>query len=80
MKTGAAVGNEPPTVTVPAMPLTEIVACLAFTATGFDPLVTTRLDGALLEPGFWDEAGFDEADVVLEPQPLAPAVQSEICW
>jgi len=51
---------------------------LAFTAIGFAPLVTTRLDGALVEPGF--EAGFDEADVVLEPQPLAPAVQSEICW
>ena len=85
VKTGAEVGNEPPTVTVPGMPLTEIVACLAFTAIGFDPLVTTRLDGALLEPGFWVEAGFDEADVVLEPQPLAPealdsAPQSEICW
>jgi len=56
---------------------------LAFTANGFEPLVTTRLDCALLEPGFWVEAGFDEADVVLEPQPPAPldsAPQSEICW
>jgi hypothetical protein len=78
VKTGAELGNEPPTVTAPAIPLTEIVACLAFTAIGFAPLVTTRLDGALVEPGF--EAGFDEAGVVLEPQPLAPAVQSEICW
>jgi len=83
VKTGPELGNEPPTVMVPAIPLTEIIACLAFTAIGFDPLVTTRLDGAPLEPGFWVEAGFDEADVVLEPQPPAPldsAVQSEICW
>jgi hypothetical protein len=85
VKTGAEAGNEPPTVTVPAMPLTEIVACVTFTAVGFDPPVTTRLDGALLDPAFWVDAGFDEADVVLEPQPLAPealdsAVQSEICW
>ena len=80
VKTGVEAGNEPPTVTPPAIPLTEIVACLAFIAIGFDPLVTTRLDGALLEPGFWVEAGFDEADLVLEPQPLVPAVQSEICW
>ena len=83
VKTGAELGNEPPTVMVPAIPLTEIIACLAFTTIGFDPLVTTRLDGAPLEPGFWVEAGFDEADVVLEPQPPAPldsAVQSEICW
>jgi hypothetical protein len=56
---------------------------LAFTVIGFDPLVTTKLDGAPVEPGFWVEAGFDEADVVLEPQrpaPLDSAVQSEICW
>jgi len=84
VKTRADAGNEPPTVTVPAMPLTEIVACVTFTASGFDPPVTIRLDGALLEPGFWVEAGFDEADVVLEPQPLAPealdsVAQSEIC-
>jgi hypothetical protein len=82
VKTGAEVGNEPPTVTAPAIPLTEIVACLAFTAIGFAPLVTTRLDGALVEPGFWVEAGFDEG-LVLEPQPPAPldsAPQSEICW
>jgi len=85
VKTGAEAGNEPPAVTAPGMPLTEIVACVTFPAIGFDPPVTTRLDGALLEPGFWLEVGFDEADVVLEPQPLAPeavepAVQSEICW
>jgi hypothetical protein len=83
VKTGVEAGNEPPTVTPPAIPLTEIVACLTFIAIGFDPPVTTRLDGALLEPGFWVEAGFDEADVVLEPQPPAPldsAPQSEICW
>ena len=85
VKTGAEAGNEPPAVTAPGMPLTEIVACVTFPAIGFDPPVTTRLAGALPEPGFWLEAGFDEADVVLEPQPLAPealesAVQSEICW
>jgi hypothetical protein len=85
VKTAAEAGNEPPAETVPAMPLTEILACVTFPPIGFDPPVTTRLAGALLEPGFWLEAGFDEADVVLEPQPLAPealesAVQSEICW
>src|SRR6266487_2234114 len=63
----APFSNEPPTETVPALPLTEIVACLTFTEIGFDPPVTTRLDGALPEPGFWVEAGFDEAGVVLEP-------------
>ena len=85
MNTGGAEGNDPPTATVLAMPLTEILACVTFPAIGFDPPVTTRLAGALPEPGFWLEVGFDEADVVLEPQPLAPeavkpAVQSEICW
>ena len=84
VKTGAETGNEPPTVTVPAMPLTEIVACVTFAATGFDPPVT-RLDGVLLELGFWVDARFDDADVVLETQPAAPVplgapVQSEICW
>lgn len=82
VKTGAEAGNERPTVAIPAMPLTEIVARVSFSAIGFDPPVTTRLDGALLERGFWVEAGFDE--VVVESQPLAPealesAVHSEIC-
>ena len=72
---GAADGNDPPAATVLAMPLTEIVACVTFAATGFAPV--NRLDGPLLELGFWAEAGFDDVGVVLEAQPAA--AQSEIC-
>jgi hypothetical protein len=83
VKIGAEAGNEPPTLTVPGIPLTEIVACVTFVATGFDPVVT-RLGGALLELGIRVEAGLDFADVVLEPQPAPPPLestaQSVICW
>ena len=75
VNTGAAEGNDPPTATVLAMPLTELVACVTFAATGFAPV--NRLDGSLLGLGFWVEAGFDDVDVVLEGHPAA--AQSEIC-
>jgi hypothetical protein len=49
---------------------------MTFAATGFVPV--NRLDGPVLELGFWGEAGFEEVDFVVEAQPAAP--QSEICW
>jgi hypothetical protein len=59
-----------------AMPLTEIVACVTFAATGFAPV--NRLDGPLPELGLGVEAGFDDVDVLpLEGHPAA--AQSEIC-
>jgi hypothetical protein len=58
------------------MPLTEIVACMTFAATGFAPVI--RLEGPLLELGVWGEAGFEAVDFLVEAQPAAP--QSEICW
>ena len=76
LNTGAAAGNEPPPTTVLGMPLTEIVACMTFAVTGFVPV--NKLDGPMLELGFWGEAGFEEVDFLVEAQPASP--QSEICW
>ena len=76
LNTGAAAGNEPPPATVLGMPLTEIVARMTFAATGFVPV--NKLDGPMLDFGFWGEAGSEEVDFVIEAQPAAP--QSEICW
>jgi hypothetical protein len=75
VNTGAAEGNDPPTATVLAIPLTEIVACVTFVARGF--AAVNRLDGPLPELGFWDDAGFVDVAFLVEGQPAA--AQSEIC-
>jgi len=85
VNTGAAAGNERPTLTLVATPLTEIVARVSFAAGGFEPPVNRLADGVLPELGFWAETAFGVADAVFEPHADAPVgveslPQSEICW
>jgi hypothetical protein len=85
VNTGAAAGNERPTLTVLATPLTEIVARVTFAAGAFEPPVNRLEDGVLPELRFGLEAGFGAADGVSEAQVEAPVAvvtppQSEICW
>src|SRR6266480_2619050 len=70
MNTGAAAGNELPTVTVLLVPFTEIVALVAVPGTGVDPCAI-RSDGFLFGFGFAVETGFEEAAV----EPLAAAAE-----
>ena len=82
VNTGAPAGNELPTVTLFPVPLTEIVAVAAFTATGFG-LPVIRADA--VEPAFapadvLDAGRAEPAPAAQSPEAAALRHSVAICW